>query len=62
MKLKDTVKPNGHYKPNYDLVESRVTTNVKYDAEEHKEELIEKTGVRKERERYHLLQPSLESD
>ena len=47
MKLKDTVKPNGHYKPNYEFVESRVTTNVKYDAEEHKEELIEKAGVRK---------------
>ena len=47
MKLKDTVKPSGHYKPNYEFVESRVTTNVKYDAEEHKEELMEKAGVRK---------------
>lgn len=47
MKHKDTVKPNGHYKPNYEQVEPRVKTNVKYDAEEHKEELIEKAGVRK---------------
>jgi hypothetical protein len=47
MKRKDTVKANGHYKPNYELVEPRVLTNVKYDAEEHKEELIEKAGVRK---------------
>jgi hypothetical protein len=47
MKMKDTVKPNGHYKPNFEFVEPRVLTNVKYAAEEHKESLIEKAGVRR---------------
>ena len=45
--MKDTVKPSGHYKPNYEQVEPRVLTNVKYAAGEHREELIEKAGVRK---------------
>jgi hypothetical protein len=39
MKRKDTVKPNGHYKPNYEQVEPKVLIGTKYDTEEFKETL-----------------------
>jgi hypothetical protein len=34
MKLKDSVKPAGHYKPTFDLVDPRIQNPVKYDVEE----------------------------
>ena len=40
MKLKDSVKPAGHYKPTFDLVDPRVQNPVKYDVEEFKDEII----------------------
>jgi hypothetical protein len=46
MKLKDTVKPAGHYKPSFDLVDPRVHNVVKYDIEEIKEDIIDSAGVR----------------
>lgn len=46
MKLKDTVKPAGHYKPTFDLVDPRVHNVVKYDIEEIKDDIIDSSGVR----------------
>jgi hypothetical protein len=44
MNHKDTVKPAGHYKPNFSLVEPKVKVGVKYDQEEVKEQIIESIG------------------
>ena len=41
MKLRDHVKQPGHYKPSYRLVEKQVQNAVLYDAEEHKDKIIE---------------------
>ena len=46
MKHKDTVKPAGHYKPSFDLVDPRVHNVVKYDIEEIKDEIIDSSGAR----------------
>jgi hypothetical protein len=46
MKHKDTVKPAGHYKPTFDLVDPRVHNVVKYDIEEIKDEIIDSSGAR----------------
>lgn len=46
MKLKDTVKPAGHYKPTFDLVDPRVHNVVKYDIDEIKDDIIENTGLK----------------
>ena len=46
MKLKDCVKPAGHYKPTFDLVDPRVHNVVKYDIDEIKEQMIESNGAK----------------
>lgn len=45
-KLREHQKDPGHYKPNFGLVDSRIKTNVKYNIEELKDKIIEKTGLR----------------
>ena len=37
MKLRDHLKPQGHYKPAFNLVEPRIQIGVKYDADEFKD-------------------------
>ena len=46
MKLKDTVKPAGHYKPTFDLVDPRIHNVVKYEINELKDSIIESSGLK----------------